>query len=258
MVDEAFLYGECEICAVGAQCLSLQCSSLFQCAGFDGNADGIGCICTDDDDCESGYCTWQLVCAEKLEIGDTGCTEDDDCASGYCGVGESLPPFECKALGGEGASCIYDAQCASNDCSWSGCTGAIPTASPTPAPPCTLGDDCGDGLYCGINTDNFNVNEPTTCKPKQDLGSVCAIDVGCVSGSCGFSSLLCPICCIEGEAAPTASPTLSPTMSPMASPSIGPTQPKLNLGSLCFLDSECASGNCGYSSWTCPMCCIEG
>ena len=85
--------------AAGVQCRSLQCSDLFQCAGFDGVADSIGCTCAYDDDCRSGYCNVASMCDVKIANGDTSCQENDDCLSSYCGM-KSSHLFECKASKG--------------------------------------------------------------------------------------------------------------------------------------------------------------
>ena len=154
------------------------------------------------------------------------CAFDNDCSSGYCTLG--LTCGEKIATGDTG---------------------------------CLENDDCLSG-YCGI----LESLPPFECKASeggQDLGSACITDAACASGSCGYSSWSCLRCC-TGTMPPTPAPTAAPTTAapttaaPTTPLTPAPTAPLLDPGSGCLFDSQCASGNCGYSSWRCPSCCIEG
>lgn len=174
-----FLKAECEMCRVGLECSSLNCEpfvegltfngvTLGQCAGSDGITNGDGCICVFDDDCDSGYCTFGLHCATKLNVGESGCVENDDCLDSYCS--KASLPFECTALKGIGSLCAFDGECASGDCEFFTCAGTdAPTTAPTSSP---------------------------TATPLTPNGEFCTDSSQCESGNCGFGGAFCPVCCI--------------------------------------------------------------
>ncbi|TNF25185.1 MAG: hypothetical protein EP329_23480 [Deltaproteobacteria bacterium] len=120
---------------------------------------GLGDFCSADGDCTSGHC------AELAGLGAcVACESDNHCAGGeFC----DTFTFECEALGGNGAFCSANSECASGHCvevlGLGGCVA------------CESGSHCGSGEFCGADW---------TCKAKKGNGSACVTGGECSSGTC--------------------------------------------------------------------------
>jgi len=112
----------------------------------------------DDDACQSGRCSPDLICAPTLPLGER-CLEDEDCTSGRC-----ASDFTCKPKAAEGEGCAEDEDCMSGGCSWALTCGTT----------CRFDSDCSTG----------RCSRWLICEPKLPIGESCGADDDCVSDRC--------------------------------------------------------------------------
>merc|ERR1712194_715621 len=125
----------------------------------------------DDNACQSGRCSTDLICEPKLS-NDSSCGEDDDCVSGRC-----ASDFICRSKVAEGGGCAEDDDCMSGGCSWAMTCGTV----------CTRDSECSTG----------RCSRRLICEPKLSNDSSCGEDDDCVSGRCA-SDFICRSKVAEG------------------------------------------------------------
>lgn len=101
---------DCSGCTRSCACKSGRCSWRFVCSDKN-NKGANNCTCIFDHDCQTGRCSKELKCANKLANGE-GCAEDDDCKTNVCSWG-----FVCVDAGEDGTFCVEDEDCFSGRCS---------------------------------------------------------------------------------------------------------------------------------------------
>jgi hypothetical protein len=256
----AFCTGE-EGCESGnCNLITRKCLEIGQTCGST-SGQGSNCPCLIDSACSSGNCINEK-CIPKQPNGGT-CTGSEGCISGLCPNGkclESISPIPtingniaCGIIGGggNGCGCLFDVQCATNNCVSAKCApkqgvGAFCTGEEgcesgvcnlvtrkCLEPGQTCGSSSGQGNNCPCLIDSACssgncINEK--CIPKQPNGGTCTGSEGCVSGKCISGK------CVESIALPTPTPVGARTCGLITG--INPD------GCGCIIDAQCASNNC--------------
>ena len=165
--------GVCESCNVPSDCLSGRCRFGETCYPNEGPAPN-GCICYEDDHCDSGWCGWDLTCQPRLTDGSI-CFGHNACESGRCAANGT-----CQAQLEVCEDCVADADCNSGSCKSNSCYPSVGGAPDGCG--CTLNDDC-EGR-CNANG---------LCQPRYLDGSECTINSDCVSSWCPLDNICQPI-----------------------------------------------------------------
>ena len=161
------------------------------------------CLCPDGWEGGSGFCKgWENfsadgshgTCSEALVDGAT-CTEDKDCDSGYCADGEKCAPKD--GTGSEGDYCHHDNQCYSGSCDCPGddvrVMGAKSFCPDWKSFTSTIHGVCrafalnGDSCLRDEQCDSGYCADGKKCAPKDGTGQVgdyCHHDNQCASGMC--------------------------------------------------------------------------
>lgn len=154
-------------------------------------------------------------------------------------------------LKGECETCLHDLQCLSLTCStYQQCAGSDGLADGNGCF-CISDDGCSSG-QCNILSLN------PTCSDKLLNGDRCALDSDCDSEYCTWG-LECADRLNEGDTGCTEDDDCVDDL--FCGPSLGGVtecKVKLDTGTPCISDSQCASDDCGWVSFTCPRCCNPG
>ncbi len=234
-----------EHCTVDQACRSFHCDlGTERCGKISGE------VCSIDGDCQ-GFCDG-MACADRLAIG-ADCQRDAQCL-GYCVYGRcaAIKPFfvECRS-GSECSGGICDSFYSTQRCRGPG--------------QCFFNAHCPDDSYC--NEDH----SPYLCAPKKADGESCREDGDClhycVSNFCRAKKPNSSTCqtgeeCAGGacrnqrcETAGACYSDFDCDMGLLCHRSFGASQgycgPKLDDGSGCEHDEECASGFCSDADEKC-------
>ncbi|MEI9938955.1 MAG: FG-GAP repeat protein [Pseudomonadota bacterium] len=228
-----------------------------------------GAPCTQDKQCDSGFCVESVCCASACSGACQSCLQKNKAANGgvdgVCGsvAANTDPRDDCPegAAGSCGPTGLCDGKgaclvrSAGVSCTFSACAG--PTSStlnsacdgngeckPTATVACQVGYACVTGICrsgCHADSDcdgslGFICTKAGVC--KEPKGAVCTSDVNCSTGTCQYGH-----CCLADADDACIKP----------------------LGIQCTLASECASGQCtdgvccsSSSCGFCQSCAIPG
>ena len=242
----------------------------------------IGGACTQDADCDSGwclieksfkdnYCSLQCTddpggCPDKSTCHDYAgfkfclrkCNVDGDCRGGYvCDYNVCLPPCAADKFCNAGDTC-FDGRCKSRCTSNDDCADDFRCQDGKCVPPCKADTDCLPGYACDTASG--------TCKPKpgKPMGQPCGNDGECATGYCLPTRHICSIRCTSTSQCPSAyacgletyDKDFNGTQESALAGCIPAKGTKI-AGEHCGKDADCASEHC-YNGFCMEACIQDG
>lgn len=186
---------------------------------------GLGDVCSDGEDCGSGFCSSENVCTDGA-LG-SSCKEDTDCASSHC-VHAGSSSGVCFS-GEAGEPCDDESDCEKGACiPESGVSGPGSCTDGSVGSRCQGDEDC-ENRRCGLDDESFPV-----CIDGE-LGERCDSASDCESGYCGG------VCTRGGEGDPCGG--VSGCASGYCGEDVCTTGAP---GDSCRGDEGCESGQCAF------------
>ena len=181
--------GSVSTCEVPTYCLSTaDCGDDETCYVISGD-ESVETVCNDPND-------------EERADGEV-CSSDDQCASNYCHEGR----FDdyCQTPCELDEDCPddvdgYSFECAETDIEHGSGTETIDTCQRTEPEPCSIHDDCDDGLACAVVTTADDDGLETVCMPDNggaESGAACNEDDDCLARLCTDDTCADP--CVDAD-----------------------------------------------------------